>query len=730
MADHHDTIQPDGMAAELADLSGEDRALYEALLDKGYDQEDAAWTAAANAQGREGDAARRAVLNGQRRPQDSKGETRRGPSQATQLVQMALERYDFHVSTAGLPFVVPKRGPRVARALKGGRPDLEGELARAFHEQRRHAAGSGALADALKTLAGYAQDAKPVELANRVARTADGGLVLDLGTTDGRAVVVDAHGWHMAERSPVLFRRSNATLPLPEPAQGGSIEPLRSLLNVSTDQFDLVIAWLVAALIRDIAHPILVFQGEQGTAKTTAERMLARLLDPQSAQTRGLPHSQRDWVVAAAANHIIALDNVSHIERWFSDALARAVTGEGWAARSLYSNDDVHTFEFRVVLILNGIELGALRGDLAQRMLSVELENIEEGARREEEEVWAAFDREHARILGGLLDLASSVLAVLPHVKLATLPRMADFARVVAAVDRVRGTKALATYRELAADMDADVAASDPVAVAVDGFVRDGGPFEGTATELLAELNRWREDHGEAVWASKGWPTTPKGLGGAVKRLAPSLRSQGVAVKQWKKHGIQTIRLEADPAGANRGYVEPLGGRSGVGESELPTPLFSPSDLGEHQSGVGGVGETLLTTDEDRIEENAGFRGSTSAEATELPTPRTPRTPVGAVAAGQGPLPSPGAPTPDAPPPTPAAAPPTPPARGRQRERRAVCVACGHEGMRLLRSDGVAPCPRCGHAMVGDCGTWGRQASPTKPCPSALRKHGRGRMSR
>ena len=41
------------------------------------------------------------------------------------------------------------------------------------------------------------------------------------------------------------------------------------------------------------------------------------------------------------------------------------------------------------------------------------------------------------RVFGAILDLLSMVLAELPNVHLERLPRMADFARVLAAMDRV-----------------------------------------------------------------------------------------------------------------------------------------------------------------------------------------------------------------------------------------------------------------------------------------------------
>ena len=92
------------------------------------------------------------------------------------------------------------------------------ELARIYFEQTKTAANAQALADALLVLEGEAQGVDPTEVALRVGRSADDGrLVLDLGGDDGRAVVIGAYGWEIVDISPVLFWRTNATLPLPTP---------------------------------------------------------------------------------------------------------------------------------------------------------------------------------------------------------------------------------------------------------------------------------------------------------------------------------------------------------------------------------------------------------------------------------------------------------------------------------------------------------------------------------
>jgi hypothetical protein len=441
-------------------------------------------------------------------------------SASTLLVDIAIETYRFGISDAGETFAVPLSGPKVVSMLRGGKTSLRALLARGFFKRHGRAAGQQALADALLVIEGIAQDQEPETLYLRVAEHC-GALWLDLGDPTGRVVQISRTGWTLLDQSPVLFKRTGLTTALPEPVAGASLDELWGWLNVTAEDQPLVAAWLVAALRPDIPHPILGLFGEQGTGKTTAEKVLVSVLDPSAVPTRKPPRDAESWVTAASCSWVVGLDNLSAVPDWLSDSLCRAVTGDGDVRRKLYTDGELAVFAFRRCIVVAGIDLGAINGDFAERLLSITLDIIEDEARLEENELWPGWTLAHPRILGAVLDLAAGVAEVFPSVRLESKPRMADFARVLAAVDRKLDTDGLNRYRAKEGAMATDSLTGDDFVTAMTAKLN--GKFEGTSAELLTLVT----PTGENWRAPKGWPTNARAVTQRLTKQAPVMRKAG-----------------------------------------------------------------------------------------------------------------------------------------------------------------------------------------------------------
>ncbi len=389
------------------------------------------------------------------------------------------------------------------------------------------------LADAINQLEAKAQF-EGAERAVFVRLAEHGGNVyLDLADEAWRCVEITPAGWRVipGDAAPAKFLRPKGLAPLPAPVAGGSVEDLRALTNLPDgDPWRLAVAWMLAALRPKGPYPVLVLQGEQGSSKSTTERLLRAVVDPNTAPLRSTPRSEHDLYIAGVSSHVVAYDNISRLADWLSDALCRLATGGGFSTRQLYSDREQELFDAMRPVVLNGIGDVATRPDLLDRSIVVSLPTIPKRERRPERELWAEFHAKLSGILGALLDAASAGLKNLPTTELDSLPRMADFAVWMAACEEglgwEPGTFARA-YEANRSDANQRALESSPLALAVWRLMRERQEWTGTSTQLLEELKRaaTKEER-----ESSAWPRAANSLSAEMNRIAPALR-EGVGIE-------------------------------------------------------------------------------------------------------------------------------------------------------------------------------------------------------
>ena len=251
-------------------------------------------------------------------------------------------------------------------------------------------------------------------------------------------------GGRSTNTAPVRFLRTKLTGAMPLPPPDGDVARLWDFVNVAAEDRPVLLAVLVAALVQcDVPHPVLALFAEQGSAKSTTTRMLVDLIDPSPVPLRQAPRDADSWVTAASGSWVVALDNLSAIPPWLSDSLCRAATGDGNVKRALYTDADLAVLKFRRCVIVNGIDVGAVRPDLAERLATVELRRIDRHRRRPEATMRQEWQQALPGILGGLLDLAAAVHQRLETISVDESPRMADYGRTLAAVDEALATNGL-----------------------------------------------------------------------------------------------------------------------------------------------------------------------------------------------------------------------------------------------------------------------------------------------
>jgi hypothetical protein len=479
-------------------------------------------------------------------------------TQGQRLIELAEEAEVFRTPAGQVFATVPVHDHKETWPLKSG--GFKNWLKRCFYQETGKPPSSQPLQDALGILEAKGQfDGEEHSVFTRVAGNED-AIYIDLGNDRWEAIEITPSGWNVVRNCPVRFRRARGMNPLPHPVKGRSLDTLKRYLNLSSeDDFTLIVAWLVAAMRPVGPYPVLVFSGEQGTAKSTATRIIKSLLDPSSSPLRTTPTEVRDLMIGATNNWILSFDNLSGLPIWASDAICRLSTGGGFSTRELYSDDQETIFDAMRGVILNGIEDIVVRHDLADRSIIVNLSPIPEDRRIPEKALWADFNKDAPGILGALCDAVSCALRHIGDVELDRLPRMADFALWVTAAEPALPWPAghfMKAYQGNLKEVIQQTLDADVIASAVRSYVKDHPEgFEGSPTDLLDIFD---ERAGEKVTRQKYWPKAPNVLTGRLKRAATSLRASGIEVNLTRegRDRKRTVRItHAD--GPTRQATEP-----------------------------------------------------------------------------------------------------------------------------------------------------------------------------
>src|SRR3954470_22594685 len=89
--------------------------------------------------------------------------------------------------------------------------------------------------------------------------------------------------------------------------------------------------------------------------------------------------------------------------------MQQPLTGDHRLERALFTNDDVKLYVYKRAMIITSIDPGALRSDVADRLMPADLESLV-GWRRGENELNMLMTRMTPELLGGLLDLIARTM--------------------------------------------------------------------------------------------------------------------------------------------------------------------------------------------------------------------------------------------------------------------------------------------------------------------------------
>lgn len=403
-------------------------------------------------------------------------------------------------------------------------------------EKEGKAPHANALASAMNILESKACfKGQQIHLENRLAWH-EGALWYDLANSQWEAIRIAEDGWAVVSRPPILFRRHSHQKEQVTPLPNGNARDLLPLVNLANDEELLLLIYIASCFIPDIPHPIPILYGPQGAAKTTLARMMRRIIDPSAVEVLSMPTAPNDLVQQLSHHWFAFFDNITLMPEWASDAFCRAVTGEGFSKRELYSDDEDIIYAFRRCIGLNGINLAARKPDLLDRGILFKLERIPKERRQGEKALWEDFERRRASILGGILNAVSAAMRLRSEVSLPEVPRMADFTLWGCALARALGAdqqEFIDTYYTNIGEQHEEAINENSVAAAVALFMEDRDEWEGSASSLLELLEAAAEKE-KISTKGGGWPRAANGLSRKLNEVRTNLAEVGLYIDSHK----------------------------------------------------------------------------------------------------------------------------------------------------------------------------------------------------
>jgi hypothetical protein len=315
---------------------------------------------------------------------------------------------------------------------------------------------SEALSSALNVLEYKATHGVQVTLYNRVAPDPQGnGIWLDTANKLNQAYHITKEGWKLVDSTdiPLLFKRFEHQKALANAQPNGDAWKILNYLNIRKEPVKvseentsltveqqkeqeekiayikrkrlLLMVQIASYILPNIAHPISALYGPAGTYKSSSQKYVRGIFDASSVPLLSYPKDETALIQQLEHHWMPIYDNLSSLPQWFSNALCRAVTGEGQEVRQLYTDNGVIIREFRRCPMINGINLPAQQGDLLDR--TIPHETIPEVNRKTEAELNTAYENDRGEILGGFLDATVKALNLIDAVKPKKLFRLADF---------------------------------------------------------------------------------------------------------------------------------------------------------------------------------------------------------------------------------------------------------------------------------------------------------------
>ena len=376
----------------------------------------------------------------------------------------------------------------------------------------------------------------------------EGHLYYNLADRDSTVLCVDESGIKCCSEPPVrLITRKNIR-PQPMPQKGKSFRKLMNKYYHFASMSDRILhnVILIVRLITGIEQSIVIYKGSKGSSKTTSMEMDKRCLDISSNNVTVMPKNEEDFLLLLESQDIVCLDNMDSITKSQANIFCQVVTGATAVKRKKYSDSELCEINIKSVVYMNGIHLLSDRSDFLDRCVFLNMKAISSEKRRSKKDVMEEFEADKPCILYRMFECLSRAMEIEPLIEVNIDDRLLDFLKWGCAVAEAMGygqEKFLEAYQKNRTRLNEELLEEDEVAGAVMDYLEESGNFEGTMSELSAELFDMLYEKG--MYASNKIKQANH-LSRRLKELETGLHNVGICVEIGKNNGKRFVKISRE----------------------------------------------------------------------------------------------------------------------------------------------------------------------------------------
>lgn len=404
--------------------------------------------------------------------------------------------------------------------------------------------------DLLYSVTIFNQDTLEENVFKRVAQI-DDTIYYDLCNREWEAVRITKENIEiikLGSQTP-LFLRTRRNREQVKPIINPNVDAFKQLIDLLKIPIELQKLFkihIISFFLEGYPMPIMAITGEQGSIKSTITQSVKRIIDPSGEKfednTNKMPEESDDLNLAIFANYCSAFDNISSFSHEVSDDLCRAVTGQLYTKRELYTDIDEVLLAFKRKIILNGIAPNLENGDLLERTIIYQVEPITEDQRITLKEYEKEFNTILPFILGQCFITLQKALTLYPELEksLKKLPRMSDFSVWGEAISQALGNESnefLEIYRNTLTANYLDAAESHAIVEYIVSLINDNTklPYRKKLSEFYIDLKNFATNKGYDVNSQFTlFPRHHNKIRQHIKRVNPFIRNAGFDVRVYR----------------------------------------------------------------------------------------------------------------------------------------------------------------------------------------------------